>query len=364
LSRIQQELPGIETIGAINDPQAIVKALTRIREVFLFSVSLAAKYGALQQQFDELKQQQAQQQQLGGGGGAAEGATVAALQGEIEAIKQQHKKEMENLTKGYEEKIAAALKAVAKQKDVEVLQGQVAVQGKAVVEVRKTGDATARKVQQVAQQQGKHASQLQERNVVIRGIPVERELVDDRYHVYEFFSKGLGCGSNLMEAAAEMEKQKMGVEGVKILGSPSGDKGTTVNAVVTMRSVPCKMKLFRLWGGQLAGGLADKAYLKVRMDDDLTKENREKQQVMLVKRREMLKKKEAEAVVVRNHNMEPVMVAKIGGVWRVGTAEVKGRWEAGKALGYKWDFSREAKGAERPVSRDRRLEAQGGAVQV
>jgi hypothetical protein len=83
-----------------------------------------------------------------------------------------------------------------------------------------------------------------------------------------------------------------------------------------------------------AGG----TYSKVRVDDDLTKENRDKQQAMLKKRRDMLEKKEAEAVVVRNLNMEPVMVAKIGGEWKVVTARPPGgKWDPDQALSYAWD---------------------------
>ena len=85
------------------------------------------------------------------------------------------------------------------------------------------------------------------------------------------------------------------------------------------------------------------------MDDDLTKENRDRQQAMLIKRHDMLQKKQAEAVVVRNLNMEPVMVAKIGGVWKVMVARPPGgKWEPNKALSHEWNENRLAKGAEVP----------------
>ena len=97
--------------------------------------------------------------------------------------------------------------------------------------------------------------------------------------------------------------------------------------------------------GRMNGG----AYEKVRVDDDLKKENRDKQQAMLIKRHDMLQKKQAEAVVVRNHNMAPVMVAKIVGVWKVVAAKPPGgKWEPSKALSYAWDMNKIAKGAEQP----------------
>jgi hypothetical protein len=364
LSRLQQEVEKMNPIMLPqNERHAMVRLATWVKELGITVLALGRERNALKKENEALKQQlqqneQQQLQQQGSGGGSSSGvggAAVTAVQAQLAAMEKRHKAEMEELKKAHKTQMEAALKGVAKEGDLKALQSKVEVQGKAVVAARQAGERTAQAVHKVAQQQSVQQSRLQQANVVVRGVPsVKGETAERSVHIFLF--KGLEMGE--LSGDSKFGLNIAGVDRVKVLPAGPHSVQGGINAVVMMRSVQDKMDLF----SRVKRMKGKSAYAKVKVDDDLTKENREKQQAMLVKRREMLKKKEAEAVVVRNHNMEPVMVAKIGGVWRVGTAEVKGRWEAGKALEYKWDFSREAKGAERPVTRDARAGVRAAGV--